>query len=536
MAKQQHHALLAEAEQIASQFDLSPDHVRGVTTHFVRQMKDGLENRRVWQLPAYVRSVPTGTETGEFLAVDLGGSNCRVCLVKLKGDSLFSVVQSKHSVPPSVMVNASYRPLFAFVAQKISDFLAVHGGLTDGLPFKLGFTFSFTCEQTSLASGRLIHWDKGWDIPDAIGRDPCVMLQEAIDELELPALVTVLANDSVGTLLTRSYATGPTTSTLGAIIFGTGTNAAYVEKLSNIGRLGVAANEGDIMIINTEWGCLDDKMEVLPRTPFDDELDEASTDPGSQMFEKRVSGLYLGELLRLAILQLVQLGLFDMNADEKSPIFRREGIDSSFLSSLAIAGADVDSAIDLIKSTLNSESVSEPDAFAIQLLATSIARRAARLAGASLAALIIRSGRLNPPKCDKSSERTTALAMWKPPRISNITRFWHNINFLWRRFLNFIGKNSVLPKRSSLRISTSQYIPEPVTECPPREDGEVIDIGADGSLIEFYPSFEAEMRGAMREVSEIGLSGERRVRIGLAKDGSGVGAALMAQGVGVDID
>lgn len=60
-------------------------------------------------------------------------------------------------------------------------------------------------------------------------------------------------------------------------------------------------------------------------------------------------------------------------------------------------------------------------------------------------------------------------------------------------------------------------------------DEDIIDIGADGSLIEFYPDFEAEMRGAMRDVPEIGEAGEQRIRIGLAKDGSGVGAALMAQ-------
>lgn len=64
-------------------------------------------------------------------------------------------------------------------------------------------------------------------------------------------------------------------------------------------------------------------------------------------------------------------------------------------------------------------------------------------------------------------------------------------------------------------------------ETTPLSD-ETIDIGADGSLIESYPTFEAEMRGAMREVAEIGLRGEQRIRISLAKDGSGVGAALMA--------
>ena len=38
--------------------------------------------------------------------------------------------------------------------------------------------------------------------------------------------------------------------------------------------------------------------------------------------------------------------------------------------------------------------------------------------------------------------------------------------------------------------------------------------------------FEERMRGALREL--IGEEGEKRVKIGLAKDGSGVGAALGA--------
>ncbi|KAL5338976.1 hexokinase [Aspergillus crustosus] len=468
MANQHRHGLLAEAEQIARQFDLSPDHVRRTTTHFVHQMKDGLANNRVWQLPAYVRSVPTGTETGEFLAVDLGGSNCRVCLVKLHGDSTFNVVQGKHAVPPEVMVNISYKPLFAFVAQKISDFLDAHTSHTEELPLKLGFTFSFTCEQTSLAGGRLIHWDKGWDIPDAIGRDPCAMLQEAIDELELPVLVTVLANDSVGTLLTRSYSAGPRTSTLGAVIFGTGTNAAYVEKLSNIGRLGATADLDGIMVINTEWGCLDDKMEVLPHTAYDDELDNASTEPGSQMLEKRVSGLYLGKLLRLAFLDIYQKGLFEMEIYEKSPILRRDSIDSSFLSDLATVDGNLEDTIKLIQSTLVSESVTKTDAQAIQLLATSIAGR------------LEHSHHNQPPT---AKDVITISTPTTTPR--GFTRFWHNINLLWRRLLNMVGIN---------------------------------------------PIFK-DMRSALRDVPEIGVSGENRVRIGLAKDGSGVGAALMAQAV-----
>jgi len=440
-----------------------------------------------------VRSIPTGTETGQFLAVDLGGSNCRICLVELRGDSTFNVIQSKHSVPSHVMVNASYRPLFDFITQKMSAFLEQHPG-----SYSLGFTFSFTCEQTSLAGGRLIRWDKSWDIPEAIGRDPCVLLQEAIDRRGFPVQVTVLANDSVGTLLTRSYTSGPETSTLAAIIFGTGTNAAYVEKLSNVKKLSNVRRLGtwndSIMVINTEWGSLDDEMAVLPRTSFDDELDEASIDPGSQMLEKRVSGLYLGELLRLAIRRLDQLRVLDMTFKEKTC---RDGIDSSFLSKLAASNAD--SAVRLIRDTLSADNVSEDDAKAIQLVSKSIARRAARLAGASLAALIIQSGRLR-----------------KPSKSLDIERFWQKIRLIWNKVLSFLGLWLGKPLSIQQQKASQTY----------REN---IDIAADGSLIEFYPTFEAEMRAAMREVPEVGPAGEQRIRISLAKDGSGVGAALMAQ-------
>ncbi|RAL66038.1 hypothetical protein DID88_005699 [Monilinia fructigena] len=57
---------------------------------------------------------------------------------------------------------------------------------------------------------------------------------------------------------------------------------------------------------------------------------------------------------------------------------------------------------------------------------------------------------------------------------------------------------------------------------------DVIDIGVDGSLVEFYPGFEHYIREALRAMDGIGAAGERRIRIGIAKDGSGVGAALIA--------
>lgn len=36
-------------------------------------------------LPSYVRALPNGTEQGDFLALDLGGTNFRVLLIQIIG-------------------------------------------------------------------------------------------------------------------------------------------------------------------------------------------------------------------------------------------------------------------------------------------------------------------------------------------------------------------------------------------------------------------------------------------------------------------
>lgn len=38
--------------------------------------------------PTYVHETPNGSETGEFLALDLGGTNLRVCLCQLSDERL----------------------------------------------------------------------------------------------------------------------------------------------------------------------------------------------------------------------------------------------------------------------------------------------------------------------------------------------------------------------------------------------------------------------------------------------------------------
>lgn len=58
------------------------------------------------------------------------------------------------------------------------------------------------------------------------------------------------------------------------------------------------------MAINCEWGAFDNEHKVLPRTPYDIIIDKESPRPGQQAFEKMIAGLYLGEIFRLAVLDL----------------------------------------------------------------------------------------------------------------------------------------------------------------------------------------------------------------------------------------
>ncbi|KAL3472327.1 hexokinase-domain-containing protein [Aspergillus californicus] len=476
-------ALLKEATRIASQFEYSPEEIKRGVKEYIREIDEGLseEGSTLSQIPTFVTSVPNGTEKGLYLAVDLGGTNFRVCSIDLHGNNTFSLTQSKIMIPREMMTSGSSKELFVFLARQIESFLRIHHNdhfeahlrrkieAREEDLFDLGFTFSFPVRQLGINKGTLIRWTKGFDIPDAVGQDVCALLQDAIDELNLPVRVAALVNDTVGTLMARSYTSPGETGTFLGAIFGTGTNGAYVEKLDKITKLqkiehsNYDKSTGE-MIINAEWGSFDNHLSVLPSTKYDQQLDADSNNPGIQMFEKRVSGMFLGEILRLVLLDLHRSQSFnlfkptsssDAHVPETSSIHRQWGIDTSLLS---IVEADKSKNFDEIKSALKDhlkiELASNDDCKAVQTIVHAIGKRAARLSAVPIAAVLISTGKL--------------------------------------------------------------------------QTDDLVDIGVDGSLVEFYPNFEGYMRDALREVPEVGTAGDKKVRIGISKDGSGVGAALIA--------
>ncbi|KAF3850679.1 hypothetical protein F7725_012451 [Dissostichus mawsoni] len=296
-------------------FQLSDKTLMDLSVRFRREMDRGLSRdtnptAAVKMLPTFVRSTPDGTEQGEFLALDLGGSNFRVLLVKVmaNGKQEVEMENQTYEIPEHIMRGCGSE-LFDHIADCLANFLEKLGIKDKKLP--LGFTFSFPCQQTKLDESVLVHWTKSFRAYGVEGKDVVSLLKKSIQKRGVSAQnpsfmdfdVDILAviNDTVGTMMTCGY--DDHHCEIGLIV-GTGTNACYMEQMRNLELLD--GDEGR-MCVNTEWGAFGDDgaLEDL-RTDVDREIDAGSLNPGKQLFEKMISGLYLGEVVRLILVRMTK--------------------------------------------------------------------------------------------------------------------------------------------------------------------------------------------------------------------------------------
>ncbi|GMH18050.1 hypothetical protein Nepgr_019891 [Nepenthes gracilis] len=260
-------------------------------------------------LISYVDKLPTGDERGLFYALDLGGTNFRVMRVKLGGKEQRVVKQesAEVSIPPELMVGTSDQ-LFDYIAEALAKFVATEGEDLHPEPDRqreLGFTFSFPVKQTSIASGTLIRWTKGFSIEDTVGQDVVAELTKAMRRKNLNMRVSALVNDTVGTLAGGRY---DDQNVIAAVILGTGTNAAYVERAHTIPKWHGPLPKSGEMVINMEWGNF--RSSYLPISEYDTALDAESLNPGEQIYEKMISGMYLGEIVRRVLCRMAEEASF----------------------------------------------------------------------------------------------------------------------------------------------------------------------------------------------------------------------------------
>lgn len=451
---------------LEAEFSLDASALHALSAHFIKAMDYGLahEGADMAMIPSYVTGVPDGTERGTYLALDLGGTNLRVCEVKLRGDGTFEMKQEKYKVSDALK-QGPVAQLMDYIADSVDTFLTDFGSDTAADELTMGFTFSFPCEQDAIDSGKLIKWTKGFNCPDAPGKDVVTLLQRALDRKHIKVRVNALVNDTVGALLAHSYASGG--SFIGAI-YGTGTNGAYVARRKDFKKLpgnDVAASPAPtpppppspLMLCNTEWGGFDDDAQSrtdagLRITRYDNVVDRTSIRPRNHCFEKMISGMYLGELARIVMLDLVdRLLLFA--GYSSVPLNTQYAFDTAYVSAVCGGGDDQTRAVLTAEMAIDPQRITPQDIATVRAVCDIVSKRAARLSAVPIAATITHIG------------------------VEQASR-----------------------------------------------GGDKIKVGVDGSVVEFLPGFQDEMKRALAEV--LGEDVARKVEFGLAKDGSGVGAAL----------
>ena len=359
--------------RLADDFRISLADIRGMIGHFHREMERGLagEQSSLKMIPTFA-SRPTGKEKGNFLTLDLGGTNLRVLEVALDGNRNAGISSADRFVIPPALMGGDGARLFDFIADCLKKSLCKHD-IDSRRSRELAFTFSFPVDQTSLASGKLLGWTKGFTAAGVENNDVAMLLAEALERKGMGCIrVAALTNDTAGTLAAGSYA-DPACDM--GVILGTGTNACYPEKIPRIKKIPEEASFGGEMIVNMEWGNFD----KVTANRYDKILDDASSKPGKQRLEKMVSGMYIGELARIIIVEMMAQGIL-FNGANPSAFAIEYSLTAKQMAATALDGN--------LGGDFGLSDASAADRKIVREICRIVSRRAARLAGAAIAAVV----------------------------------------------------------------------------------------------------------------------------------------------------
>ncbi|XP_061104626.1 hexokinase-2-like isoform X1 [Conger conger] len=383
---------LRKVEDWLQPFRVSMETLRDVSVRLRRDLIRGLgkhTHRRapVKMLPTFVRATPDGTEKGDFLALDLGGTHFRVLHVRVLEDQqkLLKMDSQICAIPQEIMLGPGSQ-LFDHIAACLSEFLESLGLRDQVLP--LGFTFSFPCEQKDIDKSILIRWTKGFNCSGVEGEDVVALLREAIHRRgDYDIGPVAMVNDTVGTMMSCGYR--DRSCEIGMII-GTGTNACYMEEIKNVKRV---EGEDGRMCINTEWGGFGDDGSLRDiQTEFDLEVDRTSLNPGVHTFEKMISGMYLGEVVRLVLVKLAQEKML-FGGEVSEALLTPDTFKTKYISQIEEEGTGLDRAREILLEL--ALPAGQQHCRILLLVCSTLSTRSAQLCAAALATIAnrIRSNR-----------------------------------------------------------------------------------------------------------------------------------------------
>ncbi|XP_048747104.2 hexokinase-1-like [Ostrea edulis] len=285
----------------------------------------------LWEC-TYVRNLLKGNENGDYIGLDLGGTNFRVVRVVMK-NGVANTTTKYYNLDENLLSGPCIH-VFDHIAESLEKFLREENiETTNALP--VGFTFSFPSDQRTLKHSVLITWTKSFKCPDGPGLDACVLLEEAIARRKksMPVELDVMAriSDTTGALMAGNYV--DKNCRIG-VILGTGSNACFVERLENYNKFESSDPNTKQILVNVEWGAFGDNGCLdFCRNEYEKEVDLYSNHPHSYTFEKRFGGLYLGEQVRLPLVKLIEEGCL-FNGKSSPELMKRWGFATANVTSI----------------------------------------------------------------------------------------------------------------------------------------------------------------------------------------------------------
>ncbi|KAK4032024.1 hypothetical protein C8A01DRAFT_41536, partial [Parachaetomium inaequale] len=303
---------LADAEHLLLGY-IEAGGLKQFSQQLKRQFRERLWANPECMLPSYNSHLPTGHESGQYLALDVGGSTLRVALVELRGREApgaeGGIIRMDTFKIDNDVRGLRGTQFFDWMAERIHRTVAKDStrGHSSEHPLLVGLAWSFPIEQTSSKGGKLSGMGKGFLANEGlVGEDLGEIIKSACQRQGLYVELSAIVNDSSAALLSEAYITP---STRFSLILGTGVNIAAHFPVTTIDqpkfgdRPSSWHEKASHVIINTELGMFG--HDILPLTKWDKLLKAAHPRPDFQPLEQLVSGYYLGEICRLALLDAI---------------------------------------------------------------------------------------------------------------------------------------------------------------------------------------------------------------------------------------
>ncbi|XP_005179307.1 hexokinase-1 [Musca domestica] len=255
----------------------------------------------------YIPELPDGTESGTYLAIDLGGTNLRVLLMTLEQGQILDEIVQYYPLPEHLRIGDG-DALFEYLAKCVDEF-ARNQELDEDRIYSMGFTFSFPMRQSALDSGVLVTWTKSFNCPSVVGQDAVLILRKFLKKYKRNNIeIVAILNDTTGTLMHGAIMDKNTRI---GIVLGTGSNGCYMERSSKVLHWEQERHGERHVVVDVEWGAFGDNGVLdFIKTDYDRQVDEGSLLKNSFTFEKYISGKYLGELCRCILAKLHTEKLF----------------------------------------------------------------------------------------------------------------------------------------------------------------------------------------------------------------------------------